>query len=329
MTREEKRQRREQIIKDYQDGKTAREISEVYNITQNYVYVICKDYSNAINHKGYADILRQNNKLILKMRDAGKTVKEIADFFNVSIFAVKYYFETNGIKSREYRNTEAEAARRIFEKTNGQFEYVSGYTNKDAPVLVRCKVCGETFERTYHHLTTHCYGCPNCKALAKKQREKEKEIEAKRKRLEKEQLRIEREKVRAEKEAARERARLERLHFCPVCGTETDRPKYCSDQCMKKANNTNGELRRRNLIKTATVDKDITVDGLFRRDNGVCAICGRRCNWEDYTIREGVKVCGDWYPSIDHIKPLARGGLHSWDNIQLAHRRCNSQKGVR
>ena len=30
--------------------------------------------------------------------------------------------------------------------------------------------------------------------------------------------------------------------------------------------------------------------------------------------------------SKDHIIPLAKGGEHSWDNIQLAHRICNSLK---
>lgn len=38
---------------------------------------------------------------------------------------------------------------------------------------------------------------------------------------------------------------------------------------------------------------------------------------------------GDNYPSVDHIVPLAKGGLHSWDNVQLAHFKCNTLKGAR
>lgn len=31
----------------------------------------------------------------------------------------------------------------------------------------------------------------------------------------------------------------------------------------------------------------------------------------------------------DHVKPLARGGTHTEDNLKPAHRRCNSRKGAR
>jgi 5-methylcytosine-specific restriction endonuclease McrA len=34
-------------------------------------------------------------------------------------------------------------------------------------------------------------------------------------------------------------------------------------------------------------------------------------------------------PTVDHIIPLARGGSHTWDNVQLAHHLCNSLKGDR
>lgn len=71
------------------------------------------------------------------------------------------------------------------------------------------------------------------------------------------------------------------------------------------------------------VDKDITVEGLFRRDKGICYLCGRECSFDDYVIRDGVFIAGDWYPSIDHVIPLSKGGVHSWDNVKLAHRRCN------
>lgn len=74
------------------------------------------------------------------------------------------------------------------------------------------------------------------------------------------------------------------------------------------------------------VDKDITLQGLFKRDQGVCHICGLRCLWDDYITRDGVVICGEWYPSIDHVIPLAKGGYHSWENVKLAHRRCNTIK---
>ena len=41
---------------------------------------------------------------------------------------------------------------------------------------------------------------------------------------------------------------------------------------------------------------------------------------------EGYFIAGNSYPSIDHIIPVSRGGTHTWDNVQLAHRYCNSIK---
>ena len=58
----------------------------------------------------------------------------------------------------------------------------------------------------------------------------------------------------------------------------------------------------------------------------MCSLCGGICNWGDYIIKDNNFIAGDYYPSIDHIKPIAKGGLHEWNNIQLAHRICNTNK---
>lgn len=42
---------------------------------------------------------------------------------------------------------------------------------------------------------------------------------------------------------------------------------------------------------------------------------------------EGSGVVG--IPSVDHVKPLAKGGKHSWRNVVLAHRICNTLKSDR
>lgn len=44
--------------------------------------------------------------------------------------------------------------------------------------------------------------------------------------------------------------------------------------------------------------------------------------------QNGKKCSSIYYPTIDHIIPLSKGGLHSWNNIQLAHLSCNSSKGA-
>lgn len=227
-------------------------------------------------------------------------------------------------KGYAMRIDERTASQRIKEKTGGLLEYVSGYTVKEKPVRVRCTVCGGEFERTYHNLTTKGYvTCPCC-IERERDRAKQKTIK------EQECKRLARRRKAQEREA--ERARRSEAwqnrpyHECAVCGTLTQNPKYCCADCRRKANNSTHEHKRRARIESQMVDKDITLEGLFRRDNGICAICGKRCNYEDYTVRANAFIAGDWYPSIDHIKPISKGGVHSWSNIQLAHRRCNTMK---
>ena len=66
---------------------------------------------------------------------------------------------------------------------------------------------------------------------------------------------------------------------------------------------------------------------LFIRDKGICHICNKLCDYNDYVMNGKTVICGNNYPSIDHIIPLSKGGTDDWNNIKLAHRWCNSVKG--
>ena len=322
MTRKEKRERRERVREMYKSGMTAREISERVGITYGYVCMICSDISVRGGQESGAQRLRNHEEEVKQMRLSGVTTKEIAQTFNVSNDIVKTYLRTHNIKLNEYKNSEEEASRRIYKKTGGKFEYVSGYKNKDSAVIVRCTDCGKLQTKTYHHLTTAKHiNCEEClqRRIQKNARTREEEAKVK----EAERLRRRKEK---EEEAERRRIKRETPHHCPVCGTMTTREKYCSDNCRNKAYNATKEAKRRKKIQAAMIDKDITVAGLFKRDAGICHICGTRCNMEDYTTNDGTFIAGDWYPSIDHVVPLVKGGSHSWSNVKLAHRRCNYLK---
>ena len=53
----------------------------------------------------------------------------------------------------------------------------------------------------------------------------------------------------------------------------------------------------------------------------------KECDLYDYEITDiGTMIAGDNYPSIDHIIPISKGGTHQWNNVQLAHRKCNRMK---
>ena len=75
---------------------------------------------------------------------------------------------------------------------------------------------------------------------------------------------------------------------------------------------------------------DIDVRELYSRDGGICHICGNVTDWGDCRYTDsGRFVCGKTYPTIDHVKPLAKGGSHTWGNVKLACFLCNCRKGSR
>lgn len=66
--------------------------------------------------------------------------------------------------------------------------------------------------------------------------------------------------------------------------------------------------------------EDIDLMTIAERDDWVCGIC---CEVVDRDLL---------YPdpmsrTTDHIRPLAKGGLHIVSNVQLAHLVCNVRKG--
>ena len=201
-------------------------------------------------------------------------------------------------------------------------EFYGNYTGADGRVDLRCKECGAVFNRSMISVRKgHC-SCPTCR----EKRDKIRRGKAAAERLEKQKQR-DAQKRQKEIENAKRAEQIELVfHTCPVCGTMTTRRKYCSNVCREKAHNSTKDANRRKKIRNAMVDNDITIMGLFKRDAGVCYLCGGRCNTEDYVMRGETFIAGDWYPSIDHVVPLAKGGEHSWNNVRLAHRRCNSLK---
>lgn len=123
-----------------------------------------------------------------------------------------------------------------------------------------------------------------------------------------------------------------KTQICECCGKEfyprRHGTKYCSERCARKTSNKRKDiLRDKRLKENGEIDNSITLEKLYKRDNGICKICGKKCNYNDYREDEnGTFIVGNNYPSIDHIIPISKGGQHTWDNVQLAHMICNSIK---
>lgn len=186
------------------------------------------------------------------------------------------------------------------------FDYVGGYTNNLSKITLRCKE-GHTFERLWTSvIIDKSTMCPEC---ARIKREKH-EAETERKRMAKRTI----------------KGKQITYGVCPVCGAMTFNGKYCSERCQKRAENKSREIRRRQKIASTEREPGITVEALFRRDHGTCYLCGGQCDFDDYRKDGENFIVGDTYPSIDHVHPLSKGGSHTWDNVKLAHHRCNTLK---
>lgn len=84
-----------------------------------------------------------------------------------------------------------------------------------------------------------------------------------------------------------------------------------------KAKTARHSKRRAERVKAARVEgaTPFTLDDVYARDNGYCYLCSLP------VVRKRA--------SMEHVVALANGGLHTLENVRLAHGDCNSEKGTR
>lgn len=115
---------------------------------------------------------------------------------------------------------------------------------------------------------------------------------------------------------------------CAYCGLEfyvrgNSKQTCCSETCRRKRDNLKKEKR---IPKEQIIDI-VPLKRLYKRDNGICYICGCKCNFDDWSIsKKGNEYPGDTYPTKEHVTPISKGGLESWDNVRLACFKCNREK---
>lgn len=200
----------------------------------------------------------------------------------------------------------------------------------------KCVICGKEFETPFPQAIT-C--SKECSAINKRKRDNlrsrnrnQHDYYIRRKYGSEENRKKHFEQVEKKKQQEREERveqkqkekEAKKIHgICCVCGKpfETYNPaqKTCSKECGRKLQNAHRDKR---IPKEQIVDKDITLEALYKRDSGVCYLCGKKCDWDDKQYGH----VGPKYPTIEHIIPISRGGLHSWDNVRLAHFGCNCKK---
>ena len=202
-----------------------------------------------------------------------------------------------------------------------KFEYVYGYVNSGSIVIVKCLSCGELLSRSAQIARKNKQlTCSNCIKIKNSTAIEQKMM------------------IKNELNRIREEERIKsitKIKKCKQCSSEYSTTKniegFCCAKCLRRYKNNRRDLvRRHRLRENGKVDYTVTLDKLIKRDKGKCKMCGEMVDVNDYTVNEGgVFIASDRYPSVACINPVSNGGTHTWDNIQLAHRNCNTTKGNR
>ena len=298
---------------------------------------------------------------IVELREQGYTIKEVGQMLGVPAHKIKQECQENGYKRShgEGLKKHEESFKTKFKLKFPNFEYLYGYKNCESRITIKCKICGDVTTRianlTRGSKKIKCRRCEQKEIVKMELVKTIKRVAKIKKQEEKEKVEIQKRNqtfsctvcnsefkygdVRMKKFCStdclnkhKEQLESERNkeRICEECGSSfimkgSKRKSYCSEQCCKRNQNRRKELK--NKFKNAKIDYSISLEKLYERDNGVCYICGEMCDWEDYGVRDcGTIICGDRYPSIEHIVPASRGGSHTWDNVALAHRHCNTMK---
>jgi len=106
--------------------------------------------------------------------------------------------------------------------------------------------------------------------------------------------------------------------YCSAaCGARAERQRRDADNRVRKGRD---DLRRARLL--GAVREPIDRRAVFDRDGWRCGLCGG-------SIDQAAQHPDPLSASLDHVLPLARGGSHTYSNVQAAHLRCNVAKGAR
>lgn len=338
----------------YQTTHSVADVCEAVNCSSTAVYKILQKHGISLRSKAWINSQRADEVAAYYVQ--GHSVRETAEKFNVSAVQINNLAKkrkiSNGKDWREagIEHQKTEAILRLSESlAEIGFEYVDGYTDKDCKVIIRCCTCGAEFEKTYSWLRKGNVICPECRKRESLARQEEKKRIAKQNADVKQVERLWYKLTHPPKNPYDEQheAFLNRSGICEICGKPYTVREYvescglkkaqdngvCSDVCRQKKKKaqrkTSHKGRRDSHRHRATkfgceFDSSVTLQKLIKRKGLRCAICGEMCDPNDHSWSE---YCGPMYPSIDHIIPMSKGGGHTWENVQVAHIICNSEKG--
>lgn len=226
---------------------------------------------------------------------------------------------------------------RHIEKLNQNgFDYISGGKDNQQMMTIKCRYCG-TIKQVQgdwvgrYNSKVHCKVCEIFEADLRREKKRIAKHEEAQRKIAIGKIRTRIKALIRLKTPKEVKERTVNVFVCGECGKEYQSYKervMCPD-CYKRKANSNHWHNRRATIMNAMVDKDIDIRKVYEKDNGICYLCNCKCDWDDYVMDGDTFIRGANYPSIDHVVPLAKGGKHSWQNVRLAHRKCNWEKSAK
>lgn len=284
--------------------------------------------SKAIKKYGHGlDELKSNfNKVftdaqLIELIKKGLHRQEIAAEFGVNVVTVDKRMKKLGIYAEPLPNKGNPASLKISVTYGVCWHYVKSHDDKiksksddfiylesktdTKKMRLKCRHCGEIVEKLSSAIRKGSFRCEHCY---------QKELEQKK----------------------LTENRIELIHFfyaltehkkskfCATCGNEFHSQsmfaKYCSAKCKRKTNSNSYRSRAKKY--GVYYESGITRIKVIKRDKYICQICGKKCDPND--LRWG--TLGPDFPTLDHVIPLAKGGSHTWNNVQCACGMCNSYK---
>jgi len=127
-------------------------------------------------------------------------------------------------------------------------------------------------------------------------------------------------------DAARSQKSITSQSHCQMCGVSfvlvygVKRRLFCSERCQRRSARRISKASRRARLRNVKREP-INPVAVFERASWQCQSC------RVSTPRELRGSIDDRAPELDHVIPLAAGGSHTLDNVQLLCRRCNRDKG--
>ena len=208
--------------------------------------------------------------------------------------------------------------------------YVNNRRSCGGPIDKECHFCGKSFKthKTSYNLQKFC--SDNCRM--KDYFIKNKVVTYKKCKYCNNEFEVGRRKTFCSEECAKKHNNLQqkkkwRFKKCRYCKKWRYgfTGKYCSEQCRKRVKRIKHELQKNERLKRARsngqFDADIDIYKLIERDGGCCYLCGDDVLFS-YNFNHPK------YPTIEHVVPISKGGTHSWDNVKVACRECNTYKSA-